>query len=596
MAEERVQRRLAAILAADVVGYSRLMEQDEAGTLAVLKGRRKEVLKPLVARHQGRIFKFTGDGVLVEFGSAVNAVQCAIDLQNGMAAANAALPEDRRIVLRIGINLGDVMIEGSDLYGDGINIAARLEAVAEPGGILISGTVYDYIRNKVNAGFEDLGPQSLKNISEPIRAYRVTGIPAVAVPKTKSAAAKPAIAVLPFANLSGDRDQEYFSDGITEDIITELSRFRELLVMARNSTFVYKGRAIDVREIGRELAVQYVVEGSVRRSVSRVRVTAQLVEAITGNHLWADRYDRDLSDIFSVQDEVVRTIVGTIVGRLETAGVERAQRKPTNNLAAYDCVLRARAEVQAAYDPTIYAESGMTRVRSLIQQAIALDPQYARAYAVLAFASFVDWFYLGNEADIEQAYANAEKSVALDPDDGRSRSILGRACMFSKRHSRALIHFERALEINPNDPEAINAMGVYLDLSGRHDEAIEIFRKVLKLNPVQRDLYMEDLGFANYAAGHYQEAADAFSEIVNRPHWTHAHLAASYAKLGQLDEARAEVKQLEPWPAPWDKPGAATDPEFPRVPKALIAYIKCYKDEEVFRNWIDGFRKAGLPV
>ena len=304
MAEERVHRRLAAILAADVVGYSRLMEQDESGTLASLKARRKEVLEPLVARHQGRVFKVTGDGVLIDFGSAVNAVQCAVELQHGMAAANRDLPEARHIVLRIGVNLGDVIMEGSDLYGDGINIAARLESIAEPGGIAVSGTAFDQVKNKIDVVLEDLGPQTLKNIAEPVRVYRVTGTPRVLVETTNAAPNKPSIAVLPFANLSGDPEQEYFADGMVEDITTALSHFKELFVIARNSSFVYKNRSVDIGQVAKELGVRYVLEGSVRKSGKRVRITGQLIDAATRAHLWADRFDGAHEDVFDLQDKM----------------------------------------------------------------------------------------------------------------------------------------------------------------------------------------------------------------------------------------------------------------------------------------------------
>ena len=308
---------------------SRLMEADEAGTLAALKARRRDVLDPLVAKHQGRIFKVTGDGVLVEFASAVNAVQCAVDLQQAMAAANGDQPEDRHIVLRIGINLGDVMVEGSDLYGDGVNIAARLEALAEPGGILVSGTAYDHVKNKVKVGFDDLGTQTLKNIAEPVRAYRVTGTPRVSAAVTKAAADKPSIALLPFVNMSGDPAQDFFADGITENIITGLSRFRDLFVIASNSTFAYKGKAARIQDVSRELGVHYVLEGSVQKSSDRIRITAQLIDGETGRHLWAERYDRGIADIFAVQDEVTEMIVGTLAtgygGRLRKAWQGRVE-------------------------------------------------------------------------------------------------------------------------------------------------------------------------------------------------------------------------------------------------------------------------------
>jgi adenylate cyclase len=338
-----MERRLAAILAADVVGYSRLMEQDESDTLATLKARRKEVIEPLVAQYQGRIFKFTGDGVLVEFGSAVNAVQCAIDLQHGMATANANTAEARHMVLRIGVNLGDIMVEADDLYGDGVNIAARLEGIADPGGIVLSGTAFDHIKNKVRGGFEDLGTQTLKNIAEPVRVYRIAGTPRVAIPASKGATDRPSIAVLPFTNMSGDPEQAYFSDGITEDILTELSRFRALSVIARNSSFRFRGEDVDVVRVGRELNVQHVLEGSVRKIGDKIRITAQLIDATNGSHMWAERFDRPQDEIFTVQDEVVRIIVGTLAGRLQAVDVAKALRKPPASLAAYDCVLRADA-------------------------------------------------------------------------------------------------------------------------------------------------------------------------------------------------------------------------------------------------------------
>ena len=327
MAEQRVQRRLAAILAADVVGFSRLMEQDETGTLAALKARRRDVVSPLIGKHQGRLVKVMGDGVLVEFASAVSAVQCAIDLQRDTAAANEKLPEDKRIVMRVGINLGDVIVEGSDLYGDGVNIAARLEALAEPGGICISAKVHDEVRGKIDATFDDCGDQQLKNMEAPVRAWHWVdggGTSAAATPP-RAASDKPSIAVLPFANMSDDKEQRFFSDGITEDIITELARFRQMHVLARNSSFRYRGVDLDMVRVGRELGVQYLLEGSVRRIGTRLRITAQLIDAKSGHHLWAEKFDRDQNDIFAVQDQLVRTIVTTLAGRVQAAGAECRQ-------------------------------------------------------------------------------------------------------------------------------------------------------------------------------------------------------------------------------------------------------------------------------
>ncbi|TCU20332.1 adenylate/guanylate cyclase domain-containing protein [Rhizobium sullae] len=384
MTDEHIQRRLAAVMAADVVGYSRLMETDEAGTLAALKSRRKQVLQPLVARHHGRVFKVTGDGVMVEFASAVNALQCAIDVQHAMAAANAALPEKLRIVLRIGVNLGDVMVEGSDLYGDGVNIAARLETTAEPGGILISGTIYDHVRNKIEVGFEDLGAQAVKNIALPVRIYRVSGTPPVVISTFKTIADKPSIAVLPFTNMSSDPEQEYFADGLAEDLITDLSKVPGLLVIARNSTFAYKGRSVDVRSVARDLRVRYVLEGSVRREKARVRINAQLIDATDSSHLWADRFDRDLADVFLLQDEVVHTIVSALSGVLPGAVIFSTRR--TASLEAYDLFVRGRVLV-------IQSPESNRAAPPLLERAIELDPGFADAHAWLSMSHHFAWAY-----------------------------------------------------------------------------------------------------------------------------------------------------------------------------------------------------------
>ena len=375
MSQQAPQRRLAAILAADVVGYSRMMQADEAGTLAALKSRRTEILQPLVSKHHGRIIKVMGDGVLVEFASAVEAVRCAVALQEAMAVANEAAEESRRVVLRIGINLGDVMVEGGDLYGDGVNIAARLEGIAEPGGVLISASTYDQIKNKIDAGFEDLGPQTLKNIVEPVRSYRAkmarrgAKAPESIVSADNSPLpSKPSVAVLPFSNMSDEQGQEYFSDGITEDIITELSRSQDLFVIARNSSFVFKGQAVDIKEIGRKLGVRYVVEGSVRKAGTRIRITAQLVEASTGNHVWAERYDRDLEDLFTVQDEVTERIAWALVGKVEAAEIDWSKRT-RQRLDSYDALLRGIEAMRR------FTEKDADAAIDFFKQAISLEPE-----------------------------------------------------------------------------------------------------------------------------------------------------------------------------------------------------------------------------
>ena len=389
MSGERVERRLAAILAADVAGYSRLMGQDEAGTLARLRTHRRDLIDPKIAEHKGRIVSTTGDGMLVEFPSVVEAVACAVAVQRGMFDRNVLAPEDQRIVFRMGVNLGDIIVEGDDIHGDGVNVAARLEGIAEPGGICVSAIVHDQVRDKLDLGFDDLGEQTLKNIARPIRVFRVRLGTAENTPKsepdrvaaTLALPDKPSIAVLPFQNMSGDPEQEYFADGMVEEIITALSRIRWFFVIARNSTFTYKGRAVDVKQVGRELGVRYVLEGSVRKAGSRLRITAQLVEAETGNQLWAERYDRDLADIFAVQDEITERVVAAIEPELYAAEQVRSQSKPPESLDAWECVIRALSLIgQGTRDENTEAEA-------LCRRAIAIAPGYGRAHSLLALCA-----------------------------------------------------------------------------------------------------------------------------------------------------------------------------------------------------------------
>src|SRR5947209_8595258 len=378
--EHRAERRLTAILAADVAGYSRLMGQDEAGTLSRLRAHRRELIDPKIAEHKGRIVKTTGDGLLVEFPSVVEAVACAVAVQRGMAERNVSSPQDQRIVFRVGINLGDIIVDGEDIHGDGVNVAARLEALAEPGGVCVSGTVRDHIGDRLDITFDDMGEQSLKNIARPVRVYavrlaNVARTPTVSLSESQTVLAlpdKPSIAVLPFQNMSGDPEQEYFADGMVEEIITALSRVRWFFVIARNSTFTYKGHAVDVKQVGRELGVRYVLEGSVRKSGNRLRITAQLVEAETGNHLWAERYDRDVSDIFAVQDEITERVVAAIEPELYTAEQVRSQSKPPDSLDAWECVIRALSCIgQGTQDENTEAEALFGRLRSRSHPATA---------------------------------------------------------------------------------------------------------------------------------------------------------------------------------------------------------------------------------
>ncbi len=575
MSEERVRRRLAAILAADVVGYSGLMERDEAGTLAALKARRRDVLEPLVARHEGRIFKITGDGVLAEFGSAIGAVQCAIDLQRDMASANDALPDERRIVLRIGVNLGDVIVEGSDLYGEGVNIAARLEGMAEPGGILVSGTAYDHARNKVSTGFDDLGVRSLKNIREPVRVFAVSGTSAVHA--ATAPADKPSIAILPFVNMSGDPGQQYFSDGVTEDIITELSRFPSLFVVARNSSFQYRDKAVDVRRIARELGVRYLVEGSVRKAANRVRITGQLIDATSGNHLWSERYDRSVDDLFEVQDEVTRTIVATLVGRLEAAEMKGARLRRTESLHAYEALLRGIEHLRGQGD------DDNRRARELFESALALDPRYALAHAYLAMALLVEHRYENAPDFIKQrALDSALTGVRLDPHEARCHQFLAQAHRFRGEFGLAVSHMERSAALNPNDANGIAQKGSLLAVVGRAEEGIALIREAMRLNPFHPEWYWSAMAIAAYAARRYEDALEANRRISGgRPpqYWELARAAACHAQLGRIDEARrcaADVMRLKP--------------DF-----HLAAERLSYKNPADAEHVREGMRRAGLP-
>ncbi len=532
MAEERIQRRLAAILAADVVGYGQLMERDDAGTLAALKSRRRDVLDPIVAKHQGRIFKVTGDGVLIEFASAVNAVQCAVDLQHGMAATNDDQPEDLHIVLRIEVNLGDVLVEGSDLYGDGINIAARLEALADPGGILVSGTAYDHTKNKIKIGFNDLGAQNLKNIAEPIRAYRVASTPVVAIKPPNPTSEKPSIAVLPFINMSGNSEEGYFSDGITEDIITELSRWKELRVLSRHSSFQYRDKATDVQQAGRDLGVGYVVEGSVRRIGERLRVTAQLIDTVSGGHIWAERYDREANDVFAVQENVVQTLVGTLVGRVRAAGVAVAKRKSPSNLDAYECVLRGRALPWSEPD---------SEATQWYQKAIDLDPNYGLAHALLALMVETKAEYDSNrsEALLDQALELARKAVDLDENESMGYSVLGKIYLQRGSFDLAEKYNRRALEINPNNPEHMTDMGDLLIYLGRPEEAIEWLDRAKRTDPFFAPAwYWSTWGLALYLVERYDDAIVAYERSTLNTPWIAAYIGACHAQAGRLATAR----------------------------------------------------------
>jgi adenylate cyclase len=582
MIESRDERRLTTILAADVVGYSRLMGEDEAGTLTVLRERRREVLEPLFAKYDGRLIKLMGDGVLVEFASVVNAVQCAIEMQQGMEARNAALPEPRRMQLRIGINLGDVIIEGDDLYGDGVNLAARLEGLAQAGGICISETAYQHVRQKLPLDYQDLGEQQVKNFAQPVRAYRVS-------PRIQSAAAAgdsrgataegPSIVVLPFANMSGEAEQEFFADGLTEDILTELSRFRHLFVISRNSAFRYKGKAVDVRQVARELRVEYVIEGSVRKAGNRVRVTVQLIDAEADRHVWAERFDRQLEDIFAIQDEVTTAIVATLPGRLEAATRERVARKPTDNMAAYECVLAGkllhhrsnRADNEAAL--------------RMLDRAVALDPNYAHAHAWRACVlgqAWVNGYCQDRDATWKEVVRELEIALDLDSNDSDVHRILAAVNLTGKKHDKAVFHQERALTLNPNDDLIVVQQGEVLTWLGRPEEGVPWIEKAMRLNPYHPERFWNHLGRAHFVAGHYADAIAAFSRITAPDHLHHAFLAACHAELDNETAARSHVAEA-----------VKREPAF-----CIENYLKTlhYKRPEDLEHHRAALIKAGLPL
>jgi adenylate cyclase len=575
MVEKRAQRRLAAVLAADVVGYSRLMEQDEAGTLAALKARRTAILGPLAAQHHGRIFKVTGDGVLVEFASAVNAVQCAVDLQQAMSAANADQPEDLHIVLRIGVNLGDVMVEGGDLYGDGVNIATRLEALAEPGGVLISGAAHDYIRNKVKVAFDDLGALNLKNISEPVRAYRLT-LPIStssggANAPLGAASDKPSIAVLPFTNMSGDPEQQYFSDGITEDIITELARDRSLLVIARNSCFQFRGSSVDIAAVRRALGVRYIVEGSVRKVAERIRVTAQLIDAFTQSHLWAERFDRDIRDIFAVQDEVTRAIVTTLRGRIVASGVEQSRRKPTKDWVAYDFFLQGR-DCDYRYD--------LQQSIEFFRRATELDRDYVHAHAWLATNLCVRYLLDEQPETVEEAAVHAQRALTLDENDALAHDSMGWVALRRRQFDLAGQHFDRAIGLNPNDINVAIDRANWLMYVSRLDEALRCLDLVLQRDPYAPNYVCEVRGQTLYFLKRHEEAIAALRNMRAEHFWTHMFLAASFAQSGQSVDARREISSFL-----MAKPQASLD---------SVSRTLGYADKMQRDYLLDGLRKAGL--
>ena len=556
MAEERIKRKLAAILATDVVGYSRLMASDEEGTLAALKRHRQMVFEPAVAAHHGRIVKLIGDGTIVEFASVVDAVNCALSVQRSWGSLQAENLHQPKIVLRIGINLGDVIIEGDDIYGDGVNIAARLEPVAEPGGICISSIVNESIGNRIDVRFQDGGQINVKNIDRPIRIWRwrpdahapVTG---GRHPNTDNPQPHTAIAVLPFTNMSGDPEQEYFSDGISEDIITDLSKIAGLMVIARNSSFAYKGRSVDVRTVGRELGVQSVLEGSIRRSGNRARITAQLIDATSGGHLWGARYDRDLTDIFEVQDDVTRRIVDALKVTLSPAEKERLADTKTPNLTAYDYVLRGREFMLGNERSRETFEQATT----YFKKALEHDPDYSQAYACLGFAHIFDYqnrWTDDPDSSLLLAKQYARQAIDKDPNEPLARCVSAMAASLEKDLDQARSEIDVALSLNPNFALAHNLRGSNRIYSGQPLEAIPELEQGMRLDPALSSQFLHFLGMAYLLAEKYETAAALLKQrilLVPQTDFSRALLASALGHLGEFEEARriwGELKEINP--------------------------------------------------
>jgi adenylate cyclase len=586
LSSEHVERRLAAILAADVVGSCRLIGIDEEGTLAQLKALRKTLFDPKIAQHHGRVVKNTGDGALVEFASVVDAVRCADDVQRGMAEQNTDVPQGKRIEFRIGIHLGDIIIADDDIFGDGVNIAVRLEGIAEPGGICISDDAHRQVRGKVESTLEDMGAQTLKNIAEPMRAWRVRiGPSSSPATKTQTETAqplalpdKPSIAVLPFENMSGDPEQEYFADGIVEDIITALSRFKSLFVIARNSSFTFKGRAVDIKEVGRRLGVRYVLEGSVRKASGKVRITGQLIDALTGVHIWADRFERDLADVFALQDEVTVAVVSAIQPKMLQTEIEMAARQRPENMTAYDFYLRA---MQQYYLTT---REGLAEAIRLARRAFELDPRFGLAAALAGHChttNVTHSYAIDPQFDRKEAVRFLRLALSLDDGDPDTLARASIISTFMVGDSESEIEMaDRAVALNPNSFTAWYARGWVYQNAGQQEEALRSFERAIRMSPVDPALHRAFAGMASafIEHGRFDEAIVAAKKALRQnPYYSAAYryLASAFAHLGRDDEAREAVALLR-----------EVDPAF-----TLSAVIRPANRKLV----IEGLRKAGVP-
>ena len=584
MNTEGFKRKLTTMFSADVAGYSRLMGEDEAGTVKTLTTYR-DIMAELIKQHRGRVVDSPGDNVLAEFASVVDAVQCAVAVQKELQARNAELPEDRRMEFRIGINLGDVIEEGDRIYGDGVNIAARLEALADPGGICVSKTAFDHIETKLPLGYEYLGDQTVKNIPKPVGAYRVLMEPRVVVAgKEKTALPlpeEPSLAVLPFDNISGDPEQEYFSDGLTEEIITALSKVDKMFVIARNSTFSYKRKPVKVQQVGEELGVRYVLEGSVRKAGDRARITAQLIDALTGHHLWAERYDRDLKDIFALQDEITMKIVTALRVKLTEGEQARLYDRGTENLDSFLKVLQGwQRFFRFNRDDNFVA-------RQMFEEAITFDLKNPSAYAMLAWTHQMDVWYGSSESprkSMERASELAKRALALDDTLDYAHSLLGHIYLMTRQYEEAIAEGERAVSLSPNGADAHAHLAMTLHYVGRPEEAIALFKKATRLNPMPPNWYLFGLGNTYCLAGQYKEAIATIQKAIrHNPDDLMAHiaLATSYSMGGREEDAHAEAEEV-----------LRIDPKF-----SLKYYAKTipFKNQAHTERAIDALRKAGLP-
>jgi adenylate cyclase len=585
MGTEPLERKLAAILYADVAGYSRLTGEDEDATHRALRARLDAITSHVQAR-SGRVVHYAGDAVLAEFDTVSDALSCAVDVQRDLKARNQDVPDDRKVQFRIGVNLGEVIVDQDEIYGDGVNIAARLENLAEPGGICISEAVRTAIGKKLPLDYEFMGEQEVKNISDPVRAYKVILEKATVTESAKPVpelSDKPSIAVLPFTNMSGDPEQEYFSDGITEDIITALSHFRELLVIARNTSFTFKGKSMRADEICKELNVHYVLEGSVRKAANRVRVTAQLIEGRSDAHIWAERFDRNLDDIFLVQDEITNAIVTAVAPRTLSAEVKRAQAKTVEDLSARERVMRARWHI----NKLTKTDNEMAHV--LLNEAIAASPDLAEAYTTRAECLLNDVLHIwrdDTDVAIGEALGASRRAVSLDPEDANGLAVLGSILLWARQFEDAREYFERAVRLNPNLANAYGLMAAWYGLCGDYEKSCEAADKALEISPLDssKPLWLAGRGIAAYIHGDYEHVIETAQRLLrDHPGFASAlrQLAASFAMLGRDDEARAATKKLLE--------------RMPGLTVSKVRHIVPVRDSDAHERWLEGLRKAGLP-